>query len=204
MSDLRFKLNRISPYTLDLGEGPHYDELTDRLYHVDIIKGECYWLDTKTGSFECFNFDSGLSLIVPIEGQENKFIISQNQSLVKLDLSTKKLEPIGSVDSGRDTRINDGKCDPKGRLWFGTMNWERKPGQFARGLGNLYTLDCDGQISLKQDNVTISNGLAWSSDNRTFYYIDSVERQVWAYDYDLQTGDISELISYHFLIAIVN
>lgn len=192
MSDLCCKLKRVSPYTVELGEGPHYDEKTGRLYHVDLVKGGCYYLDTKTGTYESIYFAPGLTLIVPIEGKKDKFVITQNQSLFSLDWSTKGLEFITCVDSGQDTRVNDGKCDSKGRLWFGTMNWERKPGYFERGIGNLYLIDSDRKLTRKQDNLTISNGLAWSSDNRKFFFIDSIERQVWAYDYDHETGNISE------------
>ena len=192
MNSLRYKLERISPYTVELGEGPHYDEKTGRLYHVDLVKGGCYYLDTKTGAYDSLYLAPGLTFIVPVENQENKFVISQNQSILSLDWTTKGLQFINYVDYGRDTRINDAKCDAKGRLWLGTMNWERKPGQFERGLGNLYLLNSSGKLSMKQDNLTICNGLAWSGDNRKFFFIDSIERQVWAYDYDHQTGDISK------------
>ncbi|XP_015794079.1 regucalcin-like [Tetranychus urticae] len=194
LPEIRHNLKRISPYTVELGEGPHYDEKTGRLYHVDLVKGGCYYLDTKTLEYESIYFEPGLTLIVPIEGKAGQFVISKNRSLYTLDWAKKSCDLITTVDHDKDTRVNDGKCDPSGRLWFGTMNWERKPGCFAPNLGSLYSLNHNRQVSLHQDNVTIANGLAWSSCKTKFYFIDSMARQVWVYDYDDQSGNISKYI----------
>ena len=59
------------------------------------------------------------------------------------------------------------------------------------GIGNLYSLDNKGAISLKKDKLTIANGLAWAKDNKTMFYIDSYANKVWSFDYDLTSGEIS-------------
>jgi len=83
-------------------------------------------------------------------------------------------------------RFNDGKCDPAGRFWVGTMALAE-----TSGAGNLYMIEKDLSHFTKIEGVTISNGMAWSPDHKTFYYIDTPTFQVVAYDYEIQTGDIS-------------
>lgn len=84
-------------------------------------------------------------------------------------------------------RFNDGKCDPAGRFWAGTMPLKED----ARGTGSLYCLDRDLSVRKMLGNVSCSNGIAWSLDSKTMYYIDSPTRAVSAFDYDLATGNIA-------------
>ena len=78
-----------------------------------------------------------------------------------------------------DRRFNDGKCDPRAAFLAGTMGYAKRT-----GMGALYRLDPDGNVERLLGDVTISNGLAWSEDGRTFYYIDTPTRRVDAFDYD--------------------
>ncbi|XP_074600568.1 regucalcin-like [Brevipalpus obovatus] len=184
------KLEIVSSYNVELGEGPHWDERNSRLYHVDLIRGDCYSLDPVTKQHDKIHLPEAATLIVPIEDSED-FLVSQNRSICQLNWATKSLKPLGDVDDGKDTRINDGKIDPAGRLYYGTMNWERKPGVFEPGLGSLYSMDSDGSIKLREPGITISNGLAWTEDAKKFFFIDSLAYQVWIYDYDMATGAIT-------------
>ena len=59
------------------------------------------------------------------------------------------------------------------------------------GAGSLYCVDLDGSIRKQKEGISLSNGLAWSSDNKTMYFIDSIPRKVYAFDYDINTGNIS-------------
>ena len=74
----------------------------------------------------------------------------------------------------------------------GTMGHEVVPAHPKLHQGSLYSFELDGTVRKHKENISISNGLAWSADNRTMYYIDSVPRKVWAYDFDLTTGTMSE------------
>ena len=89
-------------------------------------------------------------------------------------------------DAAPNTRFNDGKCDPFGRLWIGTMDKNAKPYQ-----GKLYRLDGQKWVGIL-DNISISNGLAWSPDQRTMYYIDTFEQAVYGFDFDGVSGEISQ------------
>jgi sugar lactone lactonase YvrE len=83
-------------------------------------------------------------------------------------------------------RFNDGKCDPAGRLWAGTMSIDREP-----HAGSLYCLDTDCAVRHVLQGVTCSNGIVWSLDHSTMYYIDTPTQQVDALDYEVQSGRVS-------------
>jgi sugar lactone lactonase YvrE len=85
-----------------------------------------------------------------------------------------------------DNRFNDGKCDPAGRFWAGTMAYSNQTTQ-----GSLYRLDPDLSVHKMLGEIGIANGIVWSLDNQIMYYIDSVANTVRAFDYELATGNIS-------------
>ena len=84
-----------------------------------------------------------------------------------------------------EVRSNDAKCDPAGRFLVGTMAFDNSP------IGSLYSVEADGSVRRLLDALSIANGMAWTADGGTFYYIDSPLRRVDAFDYDLATGAIS-------------
>jgi sugar lactone lactonase YvrE len=85
-----------------------------------------------------------------------------------------------------NNRFNDGKCDPAGRFWAGTMDMDER-GQ----RGSLYCLYPDGRVQKRLGNIGTSNGLAWSLDGSTMYYIDTPTSVVRAFDFEMETGRIS-------------
>jgi len=85
----------------------------------------------------------------------------------------------------REFRFNDAKVDPRGRFWAGTLALDGRAGQ-----SRLYCFEADHTVRPMRDGVSISNGLAWSADTRTLYYIDSPTRTVQAFDYDAERGTI--------------
>jgi sugar lactone lactonase YvrE len=86
---------------------------------------------------------------------------------------------------GDDVRFNDAACDPAGRFWAGTVGYDRR-----QGAGALYRLDPGGAVTTVLEGVTESNGLGWSPDGATFFYIDSGEPRprVRAFEFDAATG----------------
>ncbi|MGH8871294.1 MAG: SMP-30/gluconolactonase/LRE family protein [Acidimicrobiia bacterium] len=93
------------------------------------------------------------------------------------------LTRLGELWSGDDVRMNEGGCDPDGRLYCGSMAYDQRP-----GAGSLYRLDPDGTVTVVLDGVTISNGLEWSPDGSLAYYVDTPTRQVSRFDYDTERG----------------
>ena len=74
------------------------------------------------------------------------------------------------------------------------MGHEITPGHVEPEVGFFYSLEKDGSLRQQLDKVSISNGLAWAPDNKTMYYIDSIPRKVFAFDFDLESGNISKLL----------
>jgi len=83
-------------------------------------------------------------------------------------------------------RFNDGKCDPAGRFWMGSMFEPRN-----QDAAVLYALQVDGRLEAKADHATVANGLAWSPDGRTLYWSDTGAHCIRAWDYDLHTQTMS-------------
>jgi len=92
---------------------------------------------------------------------------------------------IAAVDPKPGVRFNDCRADPRGRLWAGTLHRDREPRQAA-----LYRLNPGGELTLVLPERTISNGIGWSPDGETMYYIDSTTQRVVSYDYDLDNGEL--------------
>ncbi len=92
-------------------------------------------------------------------------------------------------------RLNDGRADPRGSLWVGSMrnnvNADGTAGEAGGKDGILYRLDPDRRVTICRRDVGISNTLAWSPDRRRFYFADSLANVVWSYDYDPATGDVA-------------
>ncbi|CAG9802260.1 unnamed protein product [Chironomus riparius] len=182
-----------------LGEGPHYDVKSQNLYYVDIAAPAIFRYSLETGKiFKATIKDnnSQLGFITPIEGKTDEFVVGAGHDLTVIRWNGESeeatvLKVLVTVDSQFPTnRINDAKCDPKGRLFFGTMGDETSNLK-QHPTGFLYRYQTYPNATILRDNVGISNGLAWNENLGKFYYIDSVTRNVKAYDYESSTGHIS-------------
>ncbi|WP_332089872.1 SMP-30/gluconolactonase/LRE family protein [Paenibacillus sp. GYB003] len=168
-----------------LGEGPSWDERNGLLYWVDIEGKRLHTYETGSGKTSSVSFGQRIGAAVP--RKSGGVVMAMQDGFYAYDPARGGLSFLGNP-SGRkeETRFNDGKCDAAGRFWAGTMSLTGKAGQ-----GALYCLETDLTIRTVIENVSCSNGLAWSPDNRTMYYIDSPTRKVVAYDYDLASGQIA-------------
>lgn len=170
-----------------LGEGPSWDARNGILYWVDIQQGLIHAHNPGNPSDKTIaDLGERVSCVVP--RKNGGLALTMQHGYFTFDLQTKKVQPIlDHVESDRSgTRFNDGKVDPAGRFWAGTMDdHENSP------IGSLYFLDKDAKLKKVLSQITISNGLGWSPDNKKMYYIDTPTRQVWTFDYSLGTGEIS-------------
>ncbi len=168
-----------------LGEGPTWDEARQVLYWLDIMGKKLHIYDYAKGTNQTIKLDQMPGTIVPRES--GGAAIALQEGFFFMDLETEQLEPIADPERHLpDNRFNDGKCDPKGRFWAGTIHLEGKEHTCA-----LYCLDTNLEVEKKISGVTNSNGLAWSPDETAFYYIDTPTLKVRAYDYDAETGNIT-------------
>jgi sugar lactone lactonase YvrE len=167
-----------------LAEGPMWDDREGVLYWVDILRGQVHRADPASGADAAFSVGQPVGTIVLREA--GGLMLAVREGFAAFDPETEVLTPIADPEAHLPgNRFNDGKCDPGGRFWAGTMAFSAEP-----GAGALYRLDPDFRVHKMLENVTISNGLAWSSDHLTMYYIDSQPGTVSAFDYDLSTGAI--------------
>lgn len=169
---------------LQLGEGPHWHPLWKKFLYVDIDGKKVGRFDLQKSSPEEIYIGKKVGCVVP--AAEDKLIVALQDEIASLDFATGELKTISPIEAEKDfTRCNDGKCDAAGRLWIGSMHIE--------GIGEHGALYCfDGSLlKTKIDKRKVSNGICWSKDNKTMYYVDSFDYNVKAYDFDLATGEIS-------------
>lgn len=167
-----------------IGEGPVWDARSGRVVWVDIEGAALHSTDPETGATNTQPMPSAIGVAVP--RQSGGFVAALEDGFHAVDLDG-RTELLAGVDNRAGSlRFNDGACDPAGRFLAGTMAWDQAP-----GAGSLYRLDPDLTVTRLVDDVTISNGLGWSPDGRTMYYVDTSTRRIDAFDYDLATGAIS-------------
>ena len=168
----------------ELGEGPVWDARSSRIAWVDITAKRIHLTDPLSGATETIEVPLAVGAVAP--RAVGGFVAAlQDGFWVVGDGSAERIATIAEARPG--LRFNDGKCDPAGRFWAGTMAHAAPP-----GAGGLYRLDRDGSATLVLDGVTISNGLAWSQDGRTMYYIDTPTQRIDAFSYILETGEIGD------------
>ena len=168
-----------------VGEGSVWDARQKVLYWVDILSHELYIYDPATGENRIVQTCQAVGTVVP--RARGGVAVALHNGFALIDLSNDKITPLADPErSIPANRFNDGKCDPAGRFWAGTMAFDGDPER-----GALYCLDVDHGVEKKLDAVTISNGIVWSADHRTMYYVDTGLNNVRGFDYDIDSGEIS-------------
>lgn len=162
-----------------LGEGPIWDSRSHSLYWIDILEKRIY-----CGGEILVQLDDLVGCIAP--RKSGGLILADRLGFASLEMDSLKLTTLSAPSNEpSNNRFNDGKCDPRGRFLAGTMDMgETDP------YGSLYSFD-GKSITKLLSSVTISNGMAWSPDHKTYYYIDTPTHEVKAFDYDLDTGTIA-------------
>ena len=163
-----------------LGEGPIWHARAGVLYWLDIEQGEVHVYDPSTGRDRTIAVGQQVGTIVP--RTRGGVMLAAAKGFASLDLDSGAFAIVANPEPGTGNRFNDGKCDPAGRFWAGTIG--------KQGTANVYRLDADGSTHRMIEGITCSNGIAWSRDRRT-YYIDTPTQAVVAYDYDDASGAIA-------------
>lgn len=168
-----------------LGEGSIWHPKEKKLYWVDIEGKMLHIYDPATGKDKELLVGSRIGTVVPVK--KGGAMVALQNGIHTIDTKTGKLTFITNpLPDTAKLRFNDGKCDPSGRFWVGTLALD------ARRKGAvLYRMDNDKSIRIMLDSVSISNGIVWTKDKKTMYYNDTPTGTVQAFDYDDKTGTIT-------------
>ena len=179
---LQFDL--FSDYSCELGEGPFWDSKRSRLHWVDIIGKKIISQNLDGSNIHALEVDGNPGCVVLSD--DGTMVAGVDNQISSLDGDGNLLRVLADTNEGSGLRFNDGKCDPSGRFWVGSMDRKEK-----NKLGSLYSWNSIEGLVNREQGVTVSNGMGWSPDNSLFYYIDSPTREVSVYDFDLSTGSIN-------------
>ncbi|MES2960061.1 MAG: SMP-30/gluconolactonase/LRE family protein [Pseudomonadota bacterium] len=167
-----------------LGESPFWHPGEQALYWCDIPGRKLNRFDPRRGAHRDWTFDAEVGCCAPL--QDGSLLLALRHAIVRFDPATGRSKTLAEApyDPLRE-RFNDGKADPKGRLWVGTICEPRDAARAA-----LYRFG-GGQLEKMASDVTVSNGLAWSPDARTMYWADTKAHCVQALDFDVGAGSLS-------------
>jgi len=169
-----------------LGEGPLWDVEQERLYWIDSFDGRIFRATADGREIRAWDVPEKIGSMA-LRKDGNGAVVSLANGFFLLDFKTGDLELIVDPEPDKpNNRINDGKVDKRGRFIAGSMDtMEEGPN------GALYRLDPDFTLHKLDSDIIVSNGPCWSPDGKIFYFADSWSGEIWAYDYDLETGNVS-------------
>ena len=148
-------------------------------------KPSIWRLDTRTGATRHWRLDHDVGALAL--RKDGGAVLALDDGFYFFDFDSGALELIQLVDAGQPrTRLNDAKCDRRGRFFAGGMD-----DQEELPICGLWRLDPDLTVTRVESGIICSNGPCWSPDDRTFYFADTFQQVMWAYDYDIDTGALS-------------
>ncbi len=166
-----------------LGECPVWSVKEQALYWIDIETPAIYTLHIETNAFREIKLEHKIGSFA-FTTNDNEIVAALDIGFAYINLVTESITPIANpLKNKTNMRFNDGKCDRKGRFWAGSLD-----NDFDKPVGVLYKLDNNGTINSFKEGVICSNGIGWSPDNKTMYYTDSFKYCIYAYDFDIETG----------------
>lgn len=161
------------------GEGPVWSERWGGLRFVDMLAGDVLTLGAE-GTLDRRHVGEIAAVVRP--RRSGGAVIAVERGFV-LEAPDGSLTHLPEVWSDAGVRMNEGGCDPDGRMYAGSMAYEK-----AQGAGSVYRLDPDRSVHVVLQDVTISNGLEWSPDGSRAYYNDTPTSRISVFDYDAEAG----------------
>jgi sugar lactone lactonase YvrE len=180
------KYDVIADFAYLCGESPIWDEVKQQFWWTDMLTGCLYLFDPQDGSVK--QAAEGPNVSGFTMNKSGGLVCAAHQGLFLWDESN-GFQLIADQFEGNRLRSNDATADAAGRFLFGTTFYGPDSQEYP--LGKLYKVEKDGTISILDEDIHLSNGLGFSPDNKTLYYTDSVLRIIYAYDYDLLQGTVS-------------
>jgi sugar lactone lactonase YvrE len=162
------------------------------------VEGLLYWVDIDGCAVHAFDPAEGLDRSWPLAvrpgaiartSDPSRLLVAAENELAWLDLETEELNSWVTLEASQPgVRLNDGRCDPAGRFWVGGLYDPTSAGRFD---AYLHRVEPHGSFETVRSEVGCANGLAFSPDGTVMYWADTLHSTVWAYDYDVATGEQS-------------
>ncbi len=166
-----------------IGESPYWDAAHDAVVWVDIGTRKVCRLEVETGRYRSWQMTEHIGAAVPRRG--GGMVVALGAGFAAFDPEDGSLSMLAPLDLGdSQVQLNDCQCDRHGRIWGGTQG---EPPRAA----HLYRLDAGHGLTTVLDQVTVSNGIGWSPDDRSMYYVDSRERRIDVFDFDVARGTVN-------------
>lgn len=179
-------ITRLDVPQCSVGEGPVWDVATQALFWIDILEKKVFRLDPATGRTRVWSVPNIIGSMAVT--QDGNAIVALANGVHRLDLATGECRLLASSpDLDEQVQLADGKVDRRGRFIVGSSDRGMKEAR-----GKLYALD-PGATALRviDTDIFLANGPCWSPDDRTFYHADSIRKLIYAYDYDIETGTVT-------------
>eukprot|EP00933_Yihiella_yeosuensis_P005547 TRINITY_DN110083_c0_g1_i1.p1 TRINITY_DN110083_c0_g1~~TRINITY_DN110083_c0_g1_i1.p1 ORF type:complete len:393 (-),score=56.54 TRINITY_DN110083_c0_g1_i1:88-1137(-) len=183
-------------HSAELGEGSIWDSRSKKLLWLDIMNSQLFRFDPVTKKNEQYSLAAHspyVSSVVPFtDDLRNRDIVcvTLKDGFALFNFATQEFKRLGGDPAvGERERFNDGKADPNGRFWAGTITRD-SDGEPCVG-ATLYRREYDGTVTPVLKDVSISNGIAWTKDSSLMYYIDTPTGKVDVFDYDPTSGSIT-------------
>jgi sugar lactone lactonase YvrE len=182
------------------GEGAVWHAAHSAVYWTDINRFLIHRLPLADHCVRSWLFDEPVTALTLTDRDDTLAVVLGSSVILWEPASDVRHPPLFQLEGWPAVRLNDARADPRGSLWAGSMRNNVKPdgssGEEGGKDGILHRLDPDAGLTLHRRDVGISNTLAWSPDQRRFYFGDSLANTIWAYDYDRATGTITNEVPF--------
>ncbi|TFH04580.1 MAG: SMP-30/gluconolactonase/LRE family protein [Spirochaetales bacterium] len=202
-------LKVVVEHKAELGEGAFWDIERKVLIWLDILRGEVHQYDPETGIDRYVTVPGHCGTVVT--RNTGGLVLAMPDQVAAINPNWEDARRTGDAHTGPadhtpselaepegesittlcdletdipENRANDGKCDPRGRLWVGSIS--DKPSR-----GALYRVDCDHSVTRMVSQVSVSNGICWDESRQAMYYVDTPTMRVDRFDFDVDSGTIS-------------
>jgi len=163
---------------MDLGEGPLWDASVQALYWTDLVNRKLYKGDPISGRSVERDLPYRASRVTPCRNGQMLFSFTRGPAIGSYDGDV--FAPLATdFEIPKEVRVNDGACDASGRFWTATYD-----PTLSAAIGCIYCVE-NGRVSTKATDITLANGIRFSPDNKTMYFVESLPGRLWAYEFDL-------------------
>ena len=178
------RITRVATVACRLGEGPVWDARDQVLWFVDIFGQQVHRHSPGEGATRSWRVPANVGAVTPC--RDRGALVALTDGVHVLDLESATTTPVALVGPAAGVVLNDGKVDRRGRFVVGTIDTK-----IAAPLGQFLSLQA-GELRVIAEGFTVGNGPCWSPDDRVLYLADSFAHRIYAYDYDIETGDVGD------------